>query len=174
MRKILFFALCLVVISTNTHALSLVPFSNPEDGYTISFPNDWSTQAHYLGTSVFSTSPLGDAMDTVRENVNVVSERLSVPLSSEQYYQSNLISMRQILKDLSVTDATPVQMGRATAVRVIVSQQVGERKQKNLVYFVSFGGRGYVITCSAEPHTFDLFRPLFEQIVATFALTQGS
>lgn len=168
MKKILFALLFLVI--TTAHAQTLAPFTNPADGYTISFPADWATQAHYLGTSVFSTSPQGDPMDTVRENVNIVAERFAAPLTSQQYYQSNLISMKQILKDLVIVEASQVQMGPTTAVRAVVSQQVGDRKQKNLVFFIAFGGRAYVITCSAEPHTFDLFRPVFEQIVATFRM----
>ncbi len=145
-------------------------FSNPEDGYSIVFPKDWQTQANYLGTSVFSTSPQSGPLDDVSENINIVAEKFTTPITSDQYFQANLTSMKRILKNLNILESAPVNVGGFTAVRAVITHDVNHRTQKNISYFLATGGRAYVITCSAEPQTFDAFKNVFDSVVATFKM----
>lgn len=141
-------------------------------GFSIDFPADWETQTNQFNVPVISFSPLAGPTDTLRENINVVSEPLPQPMLAEQYYQANIANMSRVLQNFQVIEKAATQLGSASAIRVVATYSVGQITARALTFFVvnPLGNKGYVVTCTATNETFNQFLSVFQQTAMTFRL----
>ena len=137
------------------------------DGFSIRFPADWGQKENVMGTRVVAMS-LQEPGDTFRENVNVVVEDLPSPMDVETYAALSLKNLSRLLSAGEQPDVADAELGGVAAKRVIYETVMGQLRVKGMVILAVRGRRGYAVTCSATPETFDAFRPTFDEIAGTF------
>jgi len=138
------------------------------DGFSIRFPAEWEQKENVMGTVVMALSPTEGADDPFRENVNVVVEALPSPMTLDEYCNLSMTNLKKLLavgQEPEVSDAT---LGGGKAKQVVYQTTVGQIGVKGALYVVVKGNRGYALTCSATPDSFDAYQARFEEIVGTF------
>jgi len=137
------------------------------DGFSIRFPADWERKENVMGTTVVAMSPEA-AGDEFRENVNVVVEPLASPMDLEAYLALGLANMTRLLAEGAEPEVADAELGASPAKRIIYETTLGQVRVKGLMVLAVKGQRGYAMTCSAMPETFETFRPTFDEIAGTF------
>jgi len=139
-----------------------------QEGFSIRFPAEWEQKENVMGTVVIALSPAEGEADTFRENVNVVVEALPTPMDLEKYLELTVANLKNLLsagQEPEVSDAT---LGGEKAKRVVYQTTMGQIGVKGTLYVAVKGNRGYAITCSATPDSFDAYKAQFERIAGTF------
>jgi hypothetical protein len=160
----LFIALGIMAVEGEAWAQGMVPSSNPSGGFTIFYPANW--EQRMVGTTLVALSPQESPADTFRENVNVVFENLSMPMSAQQYAMLSLNAMQTQLNGFQLLQQGPVVVGGHQAHFFIYQHMMGQPLQV-MAYFLVLGNRGYVITCTASPGDFARYQAFFGQIANT-------
>jgi len=139
-------------------------------GYQISVPANWDVQRSYMGTDIIALSPLESSDDPFRENINVAIEEIPTGMSLLDYYKRNLEVMEDLLVEFSTSDEKNATVGGQMARRLRYTHVAGELDLDVSAYFITLGNRGYAITCSALPESFDRYDLAFQSVVNSFAL----
>jgi hypothetical protein len=152
-------------------AQGLMPYTYAPGGYTISFPIGWEQRV--LATGPIALSQPQFPGDTFRENVNVVHEQLPSMMNSMQYAMASLPAMTTQLQAFAIIEQGQVIPGNPTSGYYIVYQHTMNQRLQAIAYFQTGVTRGYVVTCTALPHTFEQFRAIFAQVAMTFMYNRG-
>jgi len=139
-----------------------------QDGFSIRFPAEWEQKENVMGAAVIALSPAEGADDTFRENVNVVVEALPTPMDLERYFDPSMAILKNPLSAGQEPEVSDVALGGEAAKRVVYRMTMGQVAVKSLLYVAVKGRRGYAITCSATPDSFDAYQARFEEIAGTF------
>lgn len=166
-----FLVFCILFVSFQVSA-GTQPYSDTAENFAIEIPTDWQIRSQYLGTAVMALSPQTDPADTFPENVNVVTEALQLDMSVQEYYDANLVSMKGMLTDLSVSEALPLSLAGTQAIQMTATHTMKGFHAKVLGIFLTHNKKGYVITCTATPQTFDQYKAAFQTIISTFKFLQ--
>ena len=137
------------------------------DGFSIRFPADWERKGNVMGSTVMALSPQ-EAGDALRGNVNVAVKRLASPMDLESYLALSLANLERLLAAGAKPEVADAELGGSPAKRVLYETPLGQVRVRGMMVLAVRGERGYAVTCSAMPETFDAFRPTFDQIVGTF------
>ena len=164
MHKIAF-VLCAVLLcsftSTNQKVIS------KQYGFSIEVPNDYTYQKDFGEmVPVMIYTPVEGDKDDFRESINVTSEKFDG--DADTYYQANVMGMNNVLKDFKQVENGRKEVNGQPTHWLIYSFTYGEKKIKVLAYCFSFNNRGYVVTCSASPDSFDRYKEAFIKVAETF------
>ena len=154
------------------YAQSAVNSYESNTGYSLKYPNGWTTQEQSSPFNVvLFKSPLESKSDNFSENVNVIVEK-APGYTTEQYYQANIKSINQnhTLKNFKILESGNKIIYGKTGKYLIYTHTYNNTPLKVKAYFFTNGENGYVITCTAKPETFNTYLPTFENIVSTFKL----
>lgn len=138
--------------------------------YAIIPPPNWTKEVENDadGKMVMFFSPLEGSNDQFRETINVVVERLPYRMSLDKYVEiSNQNASREI-PGIKIGRSTLTTINGRDAMREECTFRMNGVKLKSLVYVFVVGRRAYAISCGAEPHTYDRYLPLFEEVCGTF------
>jgi hypothetical protein len=167
-------SLCVIVVASLAcvlgegvaRAQALVPYTNPTYRYSLQVPFGWEQRT--MGGTILWLSPQEGPGDLFRENVNVTTENLPSPMTVGQYAVAATRSMAQMLQGFAVLEQGQTVLAGQPAHWMVYNHFMGQPLQV-LVFFVVRGTTAYVLTCTASPPQFPLFRPRFSQIAATLA-----
>ena len=138
------------------------------DGFSIRFPAEWEQKENVMGTVVIALSPAQGADDAFRENVNVTVEALPTPRTLDEYCNLSMANLKSLLSAGQEPEVSDTTLGGEKAKRVVYQATMGQIGVKGVLYVAVKGDRGYAITCSATPDSFDAYKAQFERIVGTF------
>ena len=139
-----------------------------EHGFGIIPPAGWETQEGTGMPGVAFLSPPQGPGDMFRENVNVVVEKLPSAMTTEEYAKACSDMMAIGMTDFRSVSETAVEVNGRTAMRYVSTYRVGSNDIKAISYLTAKGKKGYVITCTALPNSFDEFEKTFEECCRTF------
>ena len=139
-----------------------------QEGFSIRFPAEWEQKENVMGTVVIALSPTEGADDPFRENVNVTVETLPSPMDLDEYFNLSMTNLKKLLTETRQPEVTDTTLGGEKAKRVVYQTTMGQIGVKGMLYVVVKGNRGYALTCSAAPDSFDAYKARFEEIVGTF------
>jgi hypothetical protein len=139
-----------------------------EDGFSIRFPEDWERKENVMGTVVIALSPAQGADDAFRENVNVTVETLPSPMTLDEYFNLSMVNLGKLLTEARKPEVADARIGGEAAKRVVYQTTMGQIGVKGMLYVAVKGNRGYALTCSATPDSFDAYKARFEEIAGTF------
>ena len=142
-------------------------YYSKSDGFSLVFPPGWARKENVMGTTVMAMRP-EEAGEEFRENVNVVVERLASPMDVGEYLSLSLANLSRLLAEGAELEVADAELGGAPAKRIIYETTLGQVRVKGLLVLAVKGQRGYAMTCSATPETFETFRPTFDEIAGTF------
>lgn len=148
-------------------------YVNKDKGYSIVFPKNWEMKEKFMGLDVFALSPLEGDKDAFRENVNIITEDLSNPMSLDEYYSMGLVNLKTLLADFKEIDSGTIDVNGIPMKWIVYDHRMGEVRARVLQFIAVKDRRAFVITFSAMPDDFAKYRPAFEQIGKTFKFNGG-
>lgn len=147
-------------------------YRNDEHGFSIRFPADWQISEGFMGTTVIGLRPM-QGLNFFQESVAVTVGELDAPLPFQEFFTRELATMKADRKSFGHESPTETTLGAEAAVRMIYEHEIMVFDLKAIAYFVTAGKKGYVITCTARPDSFEDFLEQFESIAGTFEVSGG-
>jgi hypothetical protein len=137
--------------------------------FTISAPEGWRKQDTLISGSMFTTvsSPLENAGDNFRENVNVVTEN-SQGYGYKEYTTASIRNMSDKIPGVKVISEEETKVDEEPAMAVIYTFPYSGFDLKNTAYITVKNNTGYIITCTALVNTFDRYQPEFLSCLKSF------
>ena len=138
--------------------------------FIITFPPTWQVARDQMGMAMIASAPLDDADDAFAENANINEIANPRGLGVQAFYdqQFQLDVARTKLKNFALVSEADAMIGGRPAKRTVYTHTAGQFDLTALVYTITTDTHGYVITCSVESEWFNIYRPIFEEAIATF------
>ena len=150
------------------HAQSVRTHNFKDDGFSLELPKTWATPKGYKEfAALVAFSPLVDAKDDFRENLNVVVEAISGH-SVESFFLAHLNNYQTSLEKFSIKTMGYERVGGIMAKWMVYEHSTEKHELKVKAWYVIRDNRSYVITCSAQDSTFSDYLTSFDSIVASF------
>jgi hypothetical protein len=146
-----------------------ITFTSRHHGYTMKFPSDWKIHERDGGTSVTAVSPEEDWGDNFRENITVFVETLDGPISTEEYLEASAAKLKIYLMDYRIHDRGIIRNNGTALYWLTGEHRPGSDAIKFQVYYLVKNKKGYSISCSALPETFDAYKGLFKDTALSFS-----
>ncbi len=137
-------------------------------GFSIRIPNDWEKAEGFVGTAIFARSPVSDAKDKFRENINVTVGPMPKNFTLEDYYQTTLEALAQMKLEFRMISYGKMVIDKTEAKWVKYSYQNRELQLTSKLYVVTKNDAIYAITSAAEKDQFKKFENTFRLIVDSF------
>lgn len=144
--------------------------SNDEVGVSLAIPAGWKKASVYQQAAFVLIEPPTEAGDSFSENVSMVLDVFSAPLTLDQYFQVSQDAIQQALKQVAIQQTGETLLGgqRVKWLRYSHVMKVGELVA--LQYYVVKGGKGYVLTYTSRLEDFARYRELFEENAKTLVI----
>jgi hypothetical protein len=147
-------------------------YHNKKDDFSVKFPNEWENREGFMGTDVISLSPKENAAYRFRENVNVVVESLPEGMDLNGYFNANIPKLSSVVRDFQQNESGSSIINNNRAEWLIYTGSIGTITLKAKQYYLVNDKKGYVITCSATPATYDAYSSIFDAVVNSFQFEQ--
>ncbi|HUX15487.1 MAG TPA: hypothetical protein VMW52_03390, partial [Phycisphaerae bacterium] len=80
----------------------------------------------------------------------------------------SMTNLGKLLTEARKPEVSDTTLGGEKAKRVVYQTTMGQIDVKGMLYVAVKGNRGYALTCSATPDSFDAYKARFEEIAGTF------
>jgi hypothetical protein len=144
---------------------------DPIKEFSIRFPSGWEfREAGPDGASVLGWRSLGASESSPRAAVNVTVESLDQPLDAPAFCRLGGKMQSGLLPEFQQIEEGSSRIGDVEAPWIRYTYVAGPQKRRFQAwqFFLVRRSRGYVITCTSDPATFERFRPDFEEIALSF------
>ncbi|MFV8750283.1 DcrB-related protein [Nannocystaceae bacterium ST9] len=142
-------------------------------GFELSFPSGWTAGEGEM-PAFFVASPREGEADEFVENVNVVVEPLTEPMSANAYADGSEALIAADLGAYQLIARSEVELGDRPAVRREYEHVYLGRPLWVVSYLLVVDRRGYVITATAEREHAELWRARLEAIASSFRITSAA
>lgn len=169
-RWLILAAAAAVALMTHSVCASapFVRYDNRTYGFSVNYPSDWVMREGLMGTAVIFLSPLENKNDAFMENINIVVQDLTQPVTLEEYVAVSVQQLRQIVVDGTILSIRRSQLdGRPCAEIIYTGRQV-QFTLKWLCRVVLVQDRAYSLTYTAEMNRFDAWLDTVDQIFDSF------
>jgi hypothetical protein len=147
-------------------------YKHKTEGFSLRYPSDWEAKEdmnyELYKIPFLAVRPLEGENDVIRENMNVINEKVAVKLTLEGYAKANLKMMPKSLQAFERVDEGPLTGGRAPSRFLIYTHRYGENDLKVVVFFYRKGAKGYAVSCTSSPERFKDHWELFQKIGRSF------
>lgn len=142
-------------------------------------PEGWSAYENAYGCDRMFVSNFESIGDDFKENINLVTEDLSLaPMSIDSYLDQALSKLEETcemyeFEDLRVVEKMQSALGKYEARRIIYTLTVCDGKEHHFKFLQDVtvvNDKGYVVTYGVEAGSFDAFLPLLDAVVDSFEL----
>jgi hypothetical protein len=147
---------------------SLIPYSNPNLGFTLEYPSNWTKQE-----SLVFISPQGGTDNRFPEVISINTEVLpSSDFSLDRYSEAALGQMERI-RDFKLLNSSSTTLAGLPAHKVVYTF-TGESQTplQNLHVWTVKDGIAYIVTYNATPEEFDSSLPALQSVLDTFRLEE--
>jgi hypothetical protein len=146
-------------------------YYNEKYGFSVNFPSGWELQnGREEGEVIMALSPFSDDQDLFQECVNIVYESLPKKMDMDEYFNLSINNCRKELTDFELFEHGQASIGKYEAKRLVYSNRFDTLQIKAEAYILMKGRKVYIITCSALPEQFDVYRDKFEEIAKSFRI----
>jgi hypothetical protein len=115
-------------------------------------------------------SPLENTTDNYRENVNVVTEKVTSSTNLNDYVEYNKNNLGKFLTTSKIVGVTSNTVNGVPAKVVHYTHNLQGFDLDVLAYILMKDNIAYIITCSAKDGKLEKYREDFEKIVSTFKI----
>lgn len=145
-------------------------YTNNNMHFSIQLPNNWERKTNVdPQIPIMAISPLENDNDQFRESISVAIDKNIGSMDLNTYLDESIKSMKQGLIKYKTIQTGSIKIGTENSKWLIYSHQTEDGFElKAVAYFLTKGGRGYVITCTSTPADWMNFMTLFEEIAHTF------
>lgn len=141
-------------------------YYNEKHKFSIVFPADWTLQDSEM--MVMALSPQENPADAFMENIGILSMDLGTELSAKDIADMALEMIKQMTTGLEVHEKGTKTIDGLPATYYVFSGKMGEIEVKTMQFVFMKGSVEYVITCTANPQTFEKYRPAFDNMISSF------
>jgi len=146
-------------------------YNNAENNLTIEHPEQWQVQENwrtFQQPGVDFIAPLESDRDEFRERVTITVEKLSKPLSLNEYTAQ---ATNQIETNNEIIEpATSITFANKEGRKVIYQERSGSKKR--LEFWTIKNQKAYIATYSAEAEKFDKYLKKAEKAIKTIAINE--
>lgn len=147
----------------------LASYENFSHNFKLNYPEVWSQRDRndFFTSGIVFFSPLANDSDLFQERVSVLVEDLSKNMSLAKYTAESIAEIKR-LSDPKVDVSKVVQLGSLPGRQVIYQgEENGNRVQRMQIWSIK-GDRAYVITYTAQPHSYEEYLPTVEKMIKSF------
>ena len=147
----------------------LAIYRHPTDHFSIRYPPSWGKVTNKDGASVIFISPKQSALDTFRENVNVVVQNLaSNPMSLQKYTDTAIFQVKVVFKSGIVeVESKSIYLDGKPGYKFAYLVK-GDRDIKIMHVWTIDHSRAYQVTFTALASEFDQYQDTFEKMIKSF------
>jgi hypothetical protein len=146
-------------------ASGLVPYNNPNLGFSLEYPSDWQKEE-----SLSFTSPQGGTGDRAPEVINVVTEVLPSSDFSLDSYTDAAMGQVESFENFQLLNSSSTTLGGLPAHMIVYTFSDGQTPLQNLQAWTVKDGMAYVITYGGVPEEFDSSLPSMQSVLDSFGL----
>jgi hypothetical protein len=148
----------------------LVKIEHKAEGFSVSLPVNWGKKqdVEMQGYKIALTALRPAAKrDVFREHIVVAAEKLPSAMTPEEYMTASLEGLSGSLKDFKLLYSGTLKDNPVPAAAIVYTYQMS-LDLKVMLFFIPKGEKGYTLTCTATPATFNKYRDLFIAIGQSF------
>src|SRR5918996_1498056 len=146
-------------------ATGLVPYNNPNLGFSLVYPSDWQK----VETLSF-TSPQGGVGNRAPEIISVITEVLPSSNFSLNSYTEAAIDQVQSFDNFQLLNSSSTTIGGLPGHMIVYTFTDGQTPLQNLQAWTVKDGIAYIITYGGGPEEFDSSLPSIQSILDSFRL----
>lgn len=157
--------------NTPTTSSELKKYSDPQGRYTIGYPGDWTFNDKSDNAIFQLTSPAENSDDKFRQNLNLQIEELNANTTIEQYVQTNMDAVKELVKGYKEVSSMYFNRNGARAYQIIYKGRYGSMTddiQIKQLFTISSSGKGYVLTYVSKEGERDAFETTANKIFNSF------
>ena len=143
----------------------LVPYNNPNLGFSLEYPSDWQKEE-----SLSFTSPQGGAGDRAPEAINVVTEVLPSSDFSLDSYTDAAMGQVESFENFQLLNSSSTTLGGLPAHMIVYTFTDELTPLQNLQAWTVKDGIAYVITYGGVPEEFESSLPALQSVLESFSL----
>jgi hypothetical protein len=152
-------------IGSSSAATGLVPYNNPNLGFSLEYPSDWQK----VETLSF-TSPQGGMGNRAPEVINVVTEVLPSSNFSLDSYTEAAIGQVELFDNFQLLNSSSTTIGGLPGHMIVYTFTDGQTPLQNLQAWTVKDGMAYIITYGGIPEEFDSSLPAIQSVLDSFRL----
>jgi hypothetical protein len=144
--------------------------NNRYSTFDITAPEGWEKQdTLYMGNRmVIIFSPIEDATDDFRENLNVLTEKTG--MDPDDYFDLSRKNIQKMLTNAEELDNGTTEINGLPGHWLRYNHNYQGYLLEVKAYIVMKNGTAYIITCTSKKGEMDKWSPQFEQAVNSFTL----
>jgi hypothetical protein len=146
-------------------ASGLVPYNNPNLGFSLEYPSDWQKDE-----SLSFTTPQGGTSDRSPEVINVVTEVLPSSNFSLDSYTDAAMSQVESFENFQLLNSSSTTLGGLPAHMIVYTFTDDLTPLQNLQAWTVKDGVAYIITYGGVPEEFDSSLPDLQDVMNSFRL----
>lgn len=148
-------------------------FQDAQYRFAVEVPDTWDIQEGYaeqnLDFVMIAMSPEEGPRDRFIENMNILVDSIGHPMSSKDYFNQNLRGVMQDLPNIELREQSQVTVNGVPMHKAVYTWSGDASRITTYQFIFVRADKGYVITFTTEPGSFQRFRPVFDDIVKSFA-----
>lgn len=145
-------------------------YYNSEYGIKIKYPPNWTKMEQVFGAIVVFMSPKENAFDNFQENLNIVAESLSTPITLEEYTDVAISQLKQIITDINIVETESTTLAGNPAHKIVYTGRQGQYILKWMQIWTIKNNKAYVITYTAEENTYSNFLGIVQEMINSFEI----
>lgn len=148
----------------------LIDFGEPSDAlntFHITFPSGWNVERHTGGATVMAFSPPSHGDDDFAENISVIVHKMSRAITQKDL-EDGCEGASMGFSDVRLIDKGVVLLDSRPAAYYLIDFTLEGRLFRTKQYMTAKGNLFFVITCTANPGSYDDYSEQFEPAVETF------
>ncbi len=142
------------------------------DKYQISYPHHWQLEeSGEMGSSFILFSPLSDATDVFKENVNLLIQDLAgFGLDLDKFVEITEGQIAKVVPEGKILYNERLEKDGQDYQRIIYSGKQGLYGLKFLQHFWVIHDKAYILTLTCELDQYEKYREVGERIIESFEL----
>ena len=152
-------------IGSSSAASGLVPYNNPNLGFSLEYPPDWQKEE-----SLSFTSPQGGTSDRAPEVINVVTEVLPSSDFSLDSYTDAAMGQVESFDNFRLLNSSSTTIGGLPGHMIVYTFTDGQTPLQNLQAWTVKDGIAYILTYGGVPEEFDSSLPSMQSVLDSFSL----
>jgi hypothetical protein len=146
-------------------ATGLVPYNNPNLGFSLEYPSDWQK----VETLSF-TSPQGGMGNRAPEVINVITEVLPSSNFSLDSYTEAAVGQVELFDNFQLLNSSSTTIGGLPGHMIVYTFTDGQTPLQNLQAWTVKDGMAYILTYGGVPEEFDSSLPSMQSVLDSFSL----
>lgn len=172
-----FISLSLAQSNDTSEAPDFLVYDNPNLGYTLEYPADWSKEE---SLTFISPPPSADASDGTTaastnltpESIAVTTEVLLTDITLEAYSESAIGLLESQFPDFTLLNSFETTLSGYPAHQIEYTYTIDGLELKNMQVWTIADNIVYALTYGGTTEEFDSSLPVFESLIESFQLTE--